>query len=486
MFWRPRYLRSRLTVSYLAVIVVIVGGFCFGTWAFVYWQLRNQLGEFARWELETFKGLLFFAPDGTLRLWDDKPYTSDNASRAYLAVLSPDGMPLFQSTNLRGRALGGRPARGEGVGGFSERSTRLPGGEHVRLVSRSHLLEGRPILIRVGRSEEPIRARARRLFMTILLSVPAILAVAGIAGYALVRRALSPIEHMTLRAREITAEKLSQRFPNDEANDELGQLARTLNDSLARIESGFGQLRRFTSDCAHELRIPLATIRSVGEVGLHKTFTPEGSWNCIGSMLEEVDRLTSLVDGLLLLTRADAGHLPLQRVPFRVMALAREAASLFDVMIEEKSLNLVLEGDKRVEIEADPLLLKQALVNIIHNAVNYSPAGETVVVRVLNRDASQLTLQVQDHGPGIAPDEQVKVFERFYRGGKSREERPSGNGLGLAIAKWAVEANGGSIGLMSAEGQGCTFWITLPCPSSQKVLALQVLGAASNFVSKPG
>jgi heavy metal sensor kinase len=296
------------------------------------------------------------------------------------------------------------------------------------------------------------------------VSVSAVLVVAGIAGQALARRALSPIEHMTLRAREITADRLGQRFANDEANDELGRLARALNDTLARIESAFEQLRRFTLDCSHEFRTPLALIRGVGEVGLQKTLTPAECRNCIGSMLEEVDRLTSLVESLLMITRADAGNLLLQRVPVPVMALTREVASLLQVLIEEKSLRLILDGDERVEVEADRLILRQALVNIIHNAVNYSPAGKTVVVRVLNRGGSQVTVEVEDDGPGIPPDDQVRVFERFYRGSRARQDRPSGAGLGLAIAKWAVEANGGSIGLVSANSEGCTFRITLPRP----------------------
>jgi heavy metal sensor kinase len=461
MLWHPSHLRSRLTVSYLAVVSVIVGGVCLGTSVVVYWQLRNQLSQFAMHELETFQGLFFFAPDGTVRLPDENLYQSDKAGEAYVAVLSPAGKLLFQSRNLRGRGLGGPPAGGEGVGAFSEHSIRLPGGEHVRLLSRCDLLDGRQIVIRVARSEEPIRAQAGRLLMTMLASLPVVLVIAGIAGRAVARRALMPIEHMTRRAREITPEKLDQRFANDEANDELGRLARALNDTLARTQSAFEQLRRFTSDCSHELRTPLAMVRSIGEVGLQRTLTTEECRNCIGSMLEDVDRLTSLVDSLLMISRADAGKVPLQRVAVRVMAVAREAASLLEVLIEEKSLRLVLDGDESVEVEADRLILKQALVNIIHNAVNYSPAAETVVVRVLNH-ASQVTVEVEDRGRGIPPDDQPKVFERFYRGSRAREGNPSGAGLGLAIAKWAVEANGGSIGLVSATCQGCTFRITLP------------------------
>jgi signal transduction histidine kinase len=287
-----------------------------------------------------------------------------------------------------------------------------------------------------------------------------------------------PIEDITLWARQITAETLGQRFADAEANDEFGRLGRAFNDALAHIESAFEQLRRFTSDCSHELRTPLAMIRSIGELGLQKLLTPEECRNCMASMLEEVDRLASLVDSLLMITRADAGKLPLQRVAVSVMAVAREAASLLEVLIEEKSLRLVLDGDEHVEAEADRLILKQALVNIIHNAVNYSPAGEAVVVRVLNRDACQVTVEVEDHGPGIPLEDQVKVFERFYRGGRVREGNPSGAGLGLAIAKWGVEANGGTIGLLSVTGQGCTFRINLP--RARRDISCAVRGGSRN------
>ena len=189
--------------------------------------------------------------------------------------------------------------------------------------------------------------------------------------------------------------------------DATASLGNGQHDRSSLHREGFRQPRRFTSDCPHELRTPLAMIRSVGEVGLQKNLTPEESRNCIASMLEEVDRLASLVDALLMITRPDAGNVPVQRAALRVMEVAREAANLFGVLIEEKSLRLVLEGDEHVEVEAYRVILKEALVNIIHNAVNYSPAEDAIVVRVLNRDATQVTVEVEDQGPGIPLDDQV-------------------------------------------------------------------------------
>ena len=163
------------------------------------------------------------------------------------------------------------------------------------------------------------------------------LAAAGLAGYGLARRALSPIEQMARRAQEITPEKLDARLPNDHADDELGQLARVFNETLARLEQAFEQLRRFTSDASHELRTPLAMIRSVGEVGLQKDGARAEYRDIIGSMLEEVNRLTSLIDNLLTISRADSGPIQLHRTVVPVMALAREAAALFEILLEEKA-----------------------------------------------------------------------------------------------------------------------------------------------------
>ncbi len=170
----------------------------------------------------------------------------------------------------------------------------LSDGTRVRLVSRLHSLDGQPLLIRLAHSEEPLFSRLKDLVLASLVVLPLVLVVAGIAGYGLARRALSPIEQMARRAQEITPEKLHARLPNDDTDDELGQLARVFNETLARLEQAFEQLRRFTSDASHELRTPLAAIRSVGEVGLQKDGTRAEYRDIVGSMLEEVNRLTSL------------------------------------------------------------------------------------------------------------------------------------------------------------------------------------------------
>jgi signal transduction histidine kinase len=203
-------------------------------------------------------------------------------------------------------------------------------------------------------------------------------------------------------------------------------------------------------------------IRSVGEVGLQKDGTRAEYRDIVGSMLEEVNRLTSLIDNLLTISRADSGHIQLHRTVFPVMALAREAAGLLEILLEEKSQRIELEGDEDAQIEGDRIFLRQALVNIVHNAVKYSPVGETIRVRVRRGEGNRVVVEVHDNGPGIPAEDRSKVFDRFYRVDRARWRESGGAGLGLSIAKWAVEAHGGSIALDSEPGQGCTFRIALP------------------------
>jgi heavy metal sensor kinase len=461
--WRPRHLRTRLTLWYvlgLAILFVLAWG---GTCGLLFWQLRNQLGNFSIQEIETVEGLLYFTPHGELRLKEDyhnHPESKDVIER-YLEVCGADGSVLYRNDRLGNRALGGRPFLREGIGGYSERSERLSDGTRVRVVSRVHVLDGRPLLIRLAHSEEPLYERLRELSLASAVILPIVLLIAWLAGYAIAGRALSPIEKMAREAQEITPDKLHSRIRGDDAEDELGQLARVFNETLARLEQAFEQLRRFTSDASHELRTPLAMIRSVGEVGLQKDGSRAEYRDIIGSMLEEVTRLTSLIDNLLTISRADSGHIQLHRTAVAMLPLAREAAALIEILTEEKSQTLDVRGDETARVDGDPIFLRQVLVKIIHNAVKYSPIGETISVVVRNAN-DRVVVDIEDNGPGIPPEDQPKVFDRFYRVDKARWRESGGVGLGLSIAKWAVEAHGGTISITSDLNKGCTFRITIP------------------------
>jgi signal transduction histidine kinase len=203
-------------------------------------------------------------------------------------------------------------------------------------------------------------------------------------------------------------------------------------------------------------------IRSVGEVGLQKDGTRAEYRDIVGSMLEEVNRLTSLIDNLLTISRADSGHIQLHREVVPVLSLVREAAAIFEILTEEKALRITAEGDESAQVEGDPVFLRQAFVNVIHNAVKYSPVGGEIRARVASVEGGMVVVEIQDNGPGIPMEDQPKVFDRFYRVDKARWRESGGVGLGLSIVKWVVEAHAGSVSLRSQPDHGCTFRIELP------------------------
>lgn len=459
---RPQNVRARLTAWYVAILAVVLLIYGGSTSAVLLIQLRSQLDHRAVEDLETVEGVLSFAPDGKVTLrsdYHDHPYPINMQDRM-LEVWSPDGTLLYRNELLGRRALGGPPSPDEGVDSYSERSVRLSDGTPVRLVSKRHRLEGRPTVIRVGFSEQPLWERFWQVMIGLIVGLPLALGLAGVAGYFLAKHALSPVERMARRAHEINAEHLSARLDVENAHDELGHLATAFNETLARLERSFEQLRRFTSDASHELRTPLTAIRSVGEVGLREHASPEHYREVIGSMLEEAGRLTHLVESLLAIARADAGQVHLAPVSVFVLPFVREVTALIEVLAEEKGQHLTVEGDETARVQADPAILRQIVINLLDNAIKYSPRAGAISVRVATAGAT-VAIEVQDCGPGIPVEHRARVFDRFYRVDEARSRDAGGAGLGLAIAKWGAEAHRGRVELVCPSGGGCLFRLLL-------------------------
>jgi heavy metal sensor kinase len=461
---RPKHLRTRLTLWYVFVLALVLA-FSWGLSAsFLFFFLRGQLDHYIVQDVETVEGLLFSDSGGRLVVrenFHNHPESKQVVERL-LEVRSIDGEVLYRNERLGSQSLGGVPFPGEGEGGYSIRSMRLADGLRVRMASRRHKVEGLDLVIRVAYSEERIWARVDELAIASLFATPFVLVLAGFAGYLAARRALAPLEDMASRAEQITSERLHERLQSAGTDDELGHLARVFNNLLARLEQSFEQLRRFTSDASHELRTPLTSMRSVGEVVLQKDGNREEYRDTIGSMLEEVNRLTALVDNLLTISRADGGRIQIYPSLFSGMDLAREAAALFEVLIEDKNQQITVEGDEAITVSGDRVLLRQALVNIIHNAVKYSPVGGTISVRTCHEPGGSICFEVADSGPGISSEHAAKIFDRFYRVEASRSRDPGGAGLGLSIAQWAVRVHGGDIQLITLPGMGCIFQVRLP------------------------
>jgi heavy metal sensor kinase len=294
------------------------------------------------------------------------------------------------------------------------------------------------------------------------MGLPGAIALAIVGGYLLAGRVLSPIGAMVEQARKITADSLGERLPVKNPSDEFGRLATIFNETLARLEDSFARLRRFTADASHELRTPLTAMRSVGEVALQRPLDRVAYRDVIGSMLEEVDRLTRLVETLLTLTRAESGRVQLTRQLVDLGGLATAVADSLRVLAEEKAQTLTVDAEAEIEALCDPNVLRHALSNLIDNAIKYTPEKGSVSVRVAKMSLVEGAIEVRDTGRGVAAAERERIFERFYRVDAARARDSGGLGLGLAIARWAVEAHGGRIEVESEQGKGSVFRIILP------------------------
>ena len=467
-------IRTRLTLWYVAVLAGILAIYVAVVFIFQYGLLERQMFHDEVQDVETVEGLLFFDAQGQLHLQQN--YHSHQLSHLLvdrlMEVRDQSGTVLYRTGTLNGLSLGGPSLPNEGSSSFNERAIKLEDGTHVLLISHLHPVDGRQILIRLGYSLAPLRDRMFQFFLLLLVAMPVGLVVAGFAGYNIARRAFLPLDEMAARAEQITASNLQERVVVENEHDELGHMARVLNHLLQRLEQAFIQLQRFTADAAHELRTPLASLRAAGEVALQETEDGEGYREAISSMLEETVRLNQTIEGLLMLSKAEAAHLEALD-EFLLPELVNEILVLLEVVTDEKHITVQQEQDDHVRqtISADRSLIRGALLNVLHNAVKFSSPGS-----VLRISYSRITLPsfeaervcIHDGGPGILAGDHQRVFERFFTGGSASGSSSSGAGLGLSIAKLAVERSGGSIFFDQSVQTGARCCIDLPLARQAK------------------
>lgn len=316
--------------------------------------------------------------------------------------------------------------------------------------------------VRASLSEAGVRRQIRELWLELGVISFVVLALGGWGGMALVRRAFKPLSQMAEDAQRITADDLHARLqPDLRAGAELQQLGDAFNATLQRLESSFDQLRRFTADVSHELRTPLTGLRTVGEVALGRGGSVDDHREAIETMLEATDRLSRLTDELLALARLDASQPGAGFESVDLAALVAEVVDQASVLAEERRQSLVLDAPESVMIFGDPRALRRAVLNIIDNAIKYSPEGTRVDVRVTASGESAV-VEVRDQGPGIPPEYHERVFERFFRVDKSRSRELGGTGLGLSLVRRIVLSHSGTVGLSSGGGEGSTFRLSLP------------------------
>lgn len=413
----------------------------------------------------------------------------------FLQFLDPGGHPLAMSPSVRGRQVPpSEDALHNATLGLATFETLDLGERHpLRVLTYPVMERGRVVqLLRVAISLEGVNTALRKFLLAAAALLPVATILAGAGGYLLARRALRPVDMMTQAVRQIEANSLGERIPVPGVDDELGRLARTLNDMLDRLEGGFAEVRRFTADASHELRTPLTILKGEVEVALRTPRDPAEYRKVLESCLEEVNRMARMVENLLTLTRADAGQLSLERRPVEIGQVLARVVARGRSLAEGRGITLVLAEGPAVTILADPDRLEQAFFNLVDNSVKYTPSGGHVTVRwrrVVPAAASPdvgppndptpapgprpaapvpaacIEVQVEDTGIGISAADRELVFGRFYRADRARSRAEGGSGLGLAIVKSIIEAHGGTVVVESALGHGTTFTVILPHPS---------------------
>jgi heavy metal sensor kinase len=446
MSLRPASVRLRLILWYsliLAGTILVLSLFVF---LFVKASLFGHLNRQLESDFKTVS-----------QIWSEEPNEIpelETESSAQIFQIVRTGKLFYQTPAFQDSGL---PLIGQLLSAGSP-TFRSPSGARFRLKTGQI---GPEVLLTMAEDEEPVRRTLRTLLTILLLSLPIALALAAFGGFVMAGRLLEPVAVIAAKAAKISAESLSARLPIENRGDEFGRLAGVINGMLARLEDAFERLKRFTADASHEMRTPLTAIRSVGEVALQEDLDVGAYRDRIGSMLEETERLTHLLESLLLLTRSDGGRLPVKRVVQDPSKTAEKAVEDMRVIAEAKGQHLTAKLQRGILSAFDEDTVRRALVNILDNAIKYTPPGGSISVN-LKGSRSFFVIEVADTGSGIPAEHRDKVFDRFYRIDDNRSRQTGGAGLGLAIAKWAVELNGGRIELESGENGGSTFRIVIP------------------------
>jgi heavy metal sensor kinase len=321
------------------------------------------------------------------------------------------------------------------------------------------------VFIVVGQPYEDASDDMELLAGVLAVAVPLALILAAAGGRFLARKSLDPVVIMTERARRIGAENLSERLPVANPRDELGRLAATINELLARLDAAFAQQRQFVADASHELCTPVSIIRTIAEVTLEKPERAADEYREEMTMVgEQARRLARTVEDLFTLARADAGQPALKRSPFYLDELVAESARAAGVLARRKGVAVECAPAPETLFNGDEGLLRQMLLNLLDNAIKHTSAGGAVRLSLERRD-TKFAITVTDTGDGIPADAQPHIFKRFYRADKARTRAAQANGgagLGLAIAQWIAEAHDGRLELAHSDEWGSTFTALFP------------------------
>jgi heavy metal sensor kinase len=390
-------------------------------------------------------------------------------SDRFIRVSRWDGSPVYvsgppndQSFNPNGIAI----ARPPGPGPEFVRKAEAASGATLLIAAIQVATTRGDYLVEVGTPAGPVDALVRQLVLLLAVGLPVVVLVAAAGGYVLVGRALRPVDGIAGKAEMITQHNLGERLPVARTGDELERLAESLNRMITRLDDAFQNSKRFVADASHELRTPLTILRGELENLAQDPRVRGDLADRLGSLLEEVERLSKIVERLLALSRLDAGEAQSAWVRFNFATEVAATVEQMTLLAEDKHVTLTCQADGPVAVDGDRARLKQATVNLIDNAIKYTPEGGAVFVHVVSA-GRQAVLEVADTGIGIPEAAISHVFDRFFRVDPARSRQPDGAGLGLAIVRSICSAHGGSVEVESVLGRGSRFRLKLPLAAGQ-------------------
>ena len=465
-----RSIRTRLTLWYTALLTVtllIVGGAAYGLLSYsLSREMDTALDGVARALIERDQNRSATFPPSEIdqafrRFFGFSPWDH------YFQMRDPSGnrderrsLPSTGKLPLSGKALDNAM---RGLSSFE--TVEGLGGHPVRLLTMPVIESGRVVnMMQVGMSLESVDETRLRFLLIMAGVLPFGLVLAASGGWLLAHRALKPVDQMTASARRIGAEHLSQRVDETGTGDELDNLAKTLNQMLTRLDAAFSQARRFSADASHELQTPLTILKGELEVVLRSARTPEEYRATLESALEEVDRIAHLVEGLLILARAEAGVLRMDRQETDLAGVLEEVYLRLKPLADSHGIELRLGSIEPIRIQGDRERLQRMTSNLVDNAIKYSGAKGRVTVE-LQRENRWASILVSDTGIGIPAEEREQIFQAFYRTSEARRLAEPGTGLGLSIARSIAAAHGGTIQVESTPGQGSSFRVSIPIVS---------------------
>jgi heavy metal sensor kinase len=469
-------IRLRLTAWHVVVVGVLMLTFCVSVLGLLARSLFERADAVMESEMEATlammskelkeTGIEHRAPADTLKAL--------HFPEQAFAIFDEGGQLLAEKPPGAGRiaSLPPNTALAEGV---LHRSTRRGAdGELRRAVAlrAPFPLHGRTFQIVISQSLGPLMRELTDVREVLYIAVPGVLMLAGFAGWLLARKSLAPVVAMAEQARRIGAGTLDERLRTTNPRDELGRLAGTFNELLDRLGAAFAQQRQFMADASHELRTPVSVIRTASSVALRREQRSEEDYRGVLQMIDEQARqLGRIVEDMFRLARADAGSLRLQIGPFHLDELLAEIRRDARVLGAEKGVAIEMPLLPEAPFEGDEDLMRQMIVNLVHNAIKFTPAGGRVRLD-LERSGQQYTITVADTGIGIPKADQPRIFERFYRvvdaQGVDGREGPRGAGLGLSIARWIADAHHGRVELRHSDPHGSTFAAVLPVPETPR------------------